>query len=207
MAKKAISLGTAFLVWQASVMPAIAQSADDAACNPVVQEALLQEASNGAQLQYGIVRNPTQGIKEPGSIWELNCLDDVMDAPNLNVLIDPDTIANWLIDQLKNKLCQAYEETYAANVETPFDPTVFTSKIPRLPGINVSGSTSDVTDGGGNVNIGIGESEYLGTEGINENLRDNLPADVQDVIDGYYNGSSDVGSTLLDSLGGTVTAN
>ena len=200
MAQKAIVLGTAFVVWQASVMPALAQSVDDAACNPVVQEALLQEASNGAQLQYGIVRNPTQGIKEPDSLWELNCLDDVMNAPNLNVLIDPDTIANWLIDQLKNKICQAYEEHYAANVETPFDPRVFTSKIPRLPGINVSGSTSDVIDGGGEVNIGIGESDYLGTGEINESLRDNLPEDVQNSIDGYQGGSPG-GSTLLDSLG------
>lgn len=117
-----------------------------AACNPQVQSALLEASRTGAERATGIINNPESGIGLPKSVFELGCLDNLFDLKSINVLFDPGSVIDGIINQAKQRICNTAKDYYTNTVSKPFNEAVFDLKIPSLPGLQTSYPTTSVSE-------------------------------------------------------------
>lgn len=111
-------------------------AAPGAGCDPAVREALAQSARAGAEADVVIIRHPHQGIRNPDSILDLSCLDDLFDYRAFDILFDPGRHMADLLGLLQRRLCAIARRTYRDYIGRPLDAAVYTVTAPRLPGLD-----------------------------------------------------------------------
>ena len=93
LALAALALLAPVLAPVPGVSPALAQApppaALEAGCDPGIREALAASAARGVEQDLAVIRNPDQGIRDPDSILDFSCLEDLFNYRAFNVLFDP----------------------------------------------------------------------------------------------------------------------
>ena len=123
-------------------------TAPGAGCDPAVREALAESARAGAEADVVIVRHPHQGIRNPDSILDLSCLDDLFDYRTFDILFDPGRHMADLLGLLQRRLCAIARRTYRDYIGRPLDAAVYTVTAPRLPGLDAVPRAGNVLRGG-----------------------------------------------------------
>ena len=113
--------------------PAAAAGGGDAACDPGVRQALAESARAGVERDVAIVRHPEQGIRDPDSILEFSCIEDLFDYRSFDILFDPGR--KDLLGLLQRRVCAVAREAYRRYVGRHLDAAVYTARAARLPGL------------------------------------------------------------------------
>ena len=122
------------------VSPALAQApppaALEAGCDPGIREALAASAARGVEQDLAVIRNPDQGIRDPDSILDFSCLEDLFNYRAFNVLFDPGRALEEILGLAQRRVCEIARNTYRGYVARTLDASVYTSRLPRLPGLH-----------------------------------------------------------------------
>ena len=116
---------------------AAAQDAGDGACDPEIRQGLMESASAGVQGDLAVIRNPDQGIRNPDSILDLSCLDDLFDFDGFDVFYDPGASMQDLLGLLERQVCAVARNAYRGYLGRPVDVTALAWELDRLPGVDV----------------------------------------------------------------------
>ena len=134
------------------VSPALAQApppaALEAGCDPGIREALAASAARGVEQDLAVIRNPDQGIRDPDSILDFSCLEDLFNYRAFNVLFDPGRALEEILGLAQRRVCEIARNTYRGYVGRTLDASVYTSRLPRLPGLHrLPGLDTDARNG------------------------------------------------------------
>lgn len=116
--------------------PAAAAGGGDAACDPGVRQALAESARAGVERDVAIVRHPEQGIRDPDSILEFSCIEDLFDYRSFDILFDPGR--KDLLGLLQRRVCAVAREAYRRYAGRHLDAAVYTARAARLPGLGAA---------------------------------------------------------------------
>lgn len=108
------------------------QSWQNPDCDPEVEQALVAGAERGIRNDLVTIRDPQQGIRNPDSIFDLSCVENLLDFRSVNIHVDPTS----LLSLLKRKACGVARDAYRRYVGRTLDATVLVQDAPRLPGIS-----------------------------------------------------------------------
>ena len=114
-------------------------AASGAACAPEVEQALMEGARIGVERDVAVLRHPDQGIRDPDSILDFSCLDDLFDFRRFDILFDPGRSMSDLLGLVQRRICAAAREAYRGYIGRPLDAALYTARIPRLPGLDPIG--------------------------------------------------------------------
>ena len=133
-------------------LPALAQApppaALEAGCDPGIREALAASAARGVEQDLAVIRNPDQGIRDPDSILDFSCLEDLFNYRAFNVLFDPGRALGEILGLAQRRVCEIARNTYRDYVGRTLDASVYTSRLPRLPGLHrLPGLDTDARNG------------------------------------------------------------
>ena len=120
----------------ALLAPPAAAAGGDAACDPGVRQALAESARAGVERDVAIVRHPEQGIRDPDSILEFSCIEDLFDYRSFDILFDPGR--KDLLGLLQRRVCAVAREAYRRYVGRHPDAAVYTARAARLPGLGAA---------------------------------------------------------------------
>ena len=103
-------------------------------CDPMVRQALSDEAAAGVERDLVVIRHPDEGIGDPDSLFDLQC--DIFNFPDFDALVSLPTLED-LIDALKRRACAAARDAWRRNVGREFNREVYDveGEIERLPGL------------------------------------------------------------------------
>ena len=137
MTRRAVLLAAAMALVLCSP-PATAddRTAGSAACAPEVEQALIEGARTGVERDVAVLRHPGQGIRDPDSILDFSCLDDLFDFRRFDILFDPGRSMSDLLGLVQRRICAAAREAYRGYLGRPLDAAFYTARIPRLPGLD-----------------------------------------------------------------------
>ena len=137
MTRHAVLLAAAMALVLCS-LPATAddRSAGSAACAPEVERALIEGARTGVERDVAVLRHPDQGIRDPDSILDFSCLDDLFDFRRFDILFDPGRSMSDLLGLVQRRICAAAREAYRGYLGRPLDAALYTARVPRLPGLD-----------------------------------------------------------------------
>ncbi len=130
-----------------SAMPANAIEVGAQDCNPQYYEAMQQAAVRGSHRQVAVIRNNKTGIRQPESLMDFSCLDKLFNMPNINILFDPTSILDGILGAIQKEVCERVTQAYAENIGRPLDKLIYSRKLPKLPGLDVttgSGGSSSI---------------------------------------------------------------
>ena len=123
-----------------ALWPAPAMTEDSAAsgaeCAPEVERALAEGARIGVERDVAVVRHPEQGIRDPDSILDFSCLDDLFDFRRFDILFDPGRGMADLLGLVQRRICAAAREAYRGYVGRHLDASLYTAHSLRLPGLD-----------------------------------------------------------------------
>lgn len=123
-----------------ALWPAPAMTEDGAAsgaeCAPEVERALAEGARIGVERDVAVLRHPDQGIRDPDSILDFSCLDDLFDFRRFDILFDPGRGMADLLGLVQRRICAAAREAYRGYLGRPLDSALYTARTPRLPGLD-----------------------------------------------------------------------
>ena len=129
MNRRAVLLAAvlALALWPA---PAAADgdAATEADCAPEVQQALADSARAGVERDVTILRDPDQGIRDPDSILDFSCLDDLFNFRSFDILFDPGISMAHLLGLVQRRICAAAREAYRGYVGRPLDDALYTAQ-------------------------------------------------------------------------------
>ncbi len=128
-------LALALSLWPAEASAAGEVGAAGADCAPEVERALIDGARMGVERDVAVLRHPDQGIRDPDSILDFSCLDDLFDFRRFDILFDPGRSMSDLLGLVQRRICAAAREAYRGYVGRPLDVALYTARIPRLPGL------------------------------------------------------------------------
>ena len=128
-------LALALSLWPAEGSAAGEGGAAGAECAPEVERALIDGARMGVERDVAVLRHPDQGIRDPDSILDFSCLDDLFDFRRFDILFDPGRSMSDLLGLVQRRICAAAREAYRGYVGRPLDAALYTARIPRLPGL------------------------------------------------------------------------
>ena len=128
-------LALALSLWPAEGSAAGEGRAAGAECAPEVERALIDGARMGVERDVAVLRHPDQGIRDPDSILDFSCLDDLFDFRRFDILFDPGRSMSDLLGLVQRRICAAAREAYRGYVGRPLDAALYTARIPRLPGL------------------------------------------------------------------------
>lgn len=114
-----------------------AQGSREDACDPEIRQGLMESASAGVQGDLAVIRNPDQGIRNPDSILDLSCLEDLFDFDGFDVFYDPGTSMQDLLGLLERQVCAVARNAYRGYLGRPVDVTALAWELDRLPGVDV----------------------------------------------------------------------
>ena len=137
MTRRAVLLAAAIALVLCS-LPAMADDRTDggAECAPEVERALAEGARIGVERDVAVLRHPDQGIRDPDSILDFSCLDDLFDFRRFDILFDPGRSMADLLGLVQRRICAAAREAYRGYIGRPLDEALYTARIPRLPGLD-----------------------------------------------------------------------
>ena len=122
------------------VSPVLAQApppaALEAGCDPGIREALAASAARGVEQDLAVIRNPDQGIRDPDSILDFSCVEDLFNYRAFNVLFDPGRALEEILGLAQRRVCEIARNTYRGYVGRTLNASVYTSRLPRLPGLH-----------------------------------------------------------------------
>ena len=119
---------------------------DANACAPAVREALAESAVFGVEQDLVVIRDPEQGIGTPASIFDLSCLEDLFDYTLFDVHYDPQRAMAELLGLAERYVCRRARDAYRGSVGRRLDARVYTSRIPRLPGLDIDPAPGNILD-------------------------------------------------------------
>ncbi len=128
-------LALALSLWPAEASAAGVVGAAGAECAPEVERALIEGARMGVERDVAVLRHPDQGIRDPDSILDFSCLDDLFDFRRFDILFDPGRSMSDLLGLVQRRICAAAREAYRGYVGRPLNAALYTARIPRLPGL------------------------------------------------------------------------
>ncbi len=130
-----LAVATALVLWSA---PLLADDGTDggAECAPEVERALAEGARVGVERDVAVLRHPDQGIRDPDSILDFSCLDDLFDFRRFDILFDPGRSMSDLLGLVQRRICAAARDAYRGYLGRPLDAALYTARIPRLPGLD-----------------------------------------------------------------------
>ena len=117
----------ALALWPASAA-ADGEAATEADCAPEVRQALAEGARIGVERDVTILRDPDQGIRDPDSILDFSCLDDLFDFGRFDILFDPGISIAHLLGLVQRRICAAAREAYRGYVGRPLDDALYTAQ-------------------------------------------------------------------------------
>ena len=125
----------------ALILCSLLVTADDRAaggveCAPEVEQALIEGARTGVERDVTVLRHPDQGIRDPDSILDFSCLDDLFDFRRFDILFDPGRSMSDLLGLVQRRICAAAREAYRGYLGRPLDAALYTARVPRLPGLD-----------------------------------------------------------------------
>ena len=145
---------------EAGTAPLRVEAAAD--CAPEVEQALIEGARIGVERDVAVLRHPDQGIRDPDSILDFSCLDDLFDFRRFDMLFDPGESMSDLLGLVQRRICAAAREAYRGYLGRPLDAALYTARVPRLPGLEAVRTTewsvrtrSAERDGGVAVDRGV----------------------------------------------------
>ena len=151
-----LAAALALALWSA---PAMAEegAASDAVCAPEVERALAEGARIGVERDVAVLRHPDQGIRDPDSILDFSCLDDLFDFRRFDILFDPGRGMADLLGLVQRRICAAAREAYRGYVGRHLDTALYTARTPRLPGLDPGPRSFPVRDVERVIRAGSGE--------------------------------------------------
>ena len=105
-------------------------------CAPEVERALIEGARMGVERDIAVLRHPDQGIRDPDSILDFSCLDDLFDFRRFDILFDPGRSMSDLLGLVQRRICAAARDAYRGYLGRPLDSALYTARTPRLPGLD-----------------------------------------------------------------------
>lgn len=114
-----------------------AQEPRDGACDPEIRQGLMESASAGVQGDLAIIRDPDQGIRNPDSILDFSCLEDLFDFGGFDLFYDPGASMNELLGLLQRQVCNVAQGAYRRYLGRPVDGRMLAWDLNRLPGVDV----------------------------------------------------------------------
>ena len=130
------------------ISPVLAQApppaALEAGCDPGIRDALASSAARGVEQDLAVIRNPDQGIRDPDSILDFSCLEDLFNYRAFNVLFDPGRALEELLGLAQRRVCEIARNTYRGYVGRTLDASVYTSRLPRLPGLDTDARNGNI---------------------------------------------------------------
>ena len=153
MYRKMISAAAAlvfacFLSGPSGAQEAAAQAQPPDSCNPEVREALEKSAERGVMEELFVIRHPEQGIRDPMSLLDFSCVEDLFNYRTFNIHFDPNRAIEELMGMLQRKICTASRDAYRDFIGRPLDATVLLRDVPRLPGLSFPRDRGNVIDEG-----------------------------------------------------------
>ena len=148
--RTALPLAAVVLVAGLGMPPAAAQTpppaagAADMGCDPGIRQALAASARRGVEQELVVIRNPDQGIRHPDSILDFSCLEDLFNYRAFNVLFDPGRALEEILGLAQRRVCEIARNAYRDYVGRALDATVYTSRLPRLPGLDIDGRYGNI---------------------------------------------------------------
>ena len=130
-----LAAALALALWPAPA-GADGEAAAGADCAPEVEQALAAGARIGVERDVAILRHPDQGIRDPDSILDFSCLEDLFDFRSFDILFDPGRSMADLLGLVQRRICSAAREAYRGYVGRPLDAALYTARTPRLPGLD-----------------------------------------------------------------------
>ena len=112
------------------------EAAGAAECAPEVERALIEGARIGVERDVAVLRHPDQGIRDPDSILDFSCLDDLFDFRRFDMLFDPGTSMSDLLGLVQRRICAAARDAYRGYLGRPLDSAFYTARTVRLPGLD-----------------------------------------------------------------------
>lgn len=119
---------------------AAAEAGNEPDCAPEVERALAESARAGVERDVAILRNPDQGIRDPDSILDFSCLDDLFDFRRFDILFDPGRGMADLLGLVQRRICAAAREAYRGYIGRPLDEAFYTARTVLLPGLDPVGT-------------------------------------------------------------------
>ena len=116
-------------------------AASGADCAPEVERALIEGARIGVERDVAVLRHPDQGIRDPDSILDFSCLDDLFDFRRFDMLFDPGRSMSDLLGLVQRRICAAAREAYRGYVGRHLDASLYTAHSLRLPGLDPAGNS------------------------------------------------------------------
>ena len=115
----------------AGLFEASAQDAGDGACDPEIRQGLVESATVGVQEDLAVIRDPDQGIRNPDSILDLSCLEELFDFGGFDVFYTPQD--SWLdvLGLLQRRICAVANDAYDKYVGRRLDPSVMLGDLDR----------------------------------------------------------------------------
>ena len=170
LALAALALLAPVLAPVPGVSPALAQApppaALEAGCDPGIREALAASAARGVEQDLAVIRNPDQGIRDPDSILDFSCLEDLFNYRAFNVLFDPGGALEEILGLAQRRVCEIARNTYRDYVGRTLDASVYTSRLPRLPGLHrLPGLDTDARNGNILQDSGVNAERFRGILG------------------------------------------
>ena len=170
LALAALALLAPVLASVPGVSPALAQApppaALEAGCDPGIREALAASAARGVEQDLAVIRNPDQGIRDPDSILDFSCLEDLFNYRAFNVLFDPGRALEEILGLAQRRVCEIARNTYRGYVGRTLDASVYTSRLPRLPGLHrLPGLDTDARNGNILQDSGVNAERFRGILG------------------------------------------
>ena len=132
------ALALALLAAQAAAAGTDAAPGHDPACDPGVRQALAESARAGVERDVAIVRHPQQGIRDPDSILDFSCIEDLFDYRSFDILFDPGRDMDDLLGLLQRRVCAVARQAYRRYVGRHLDAAVYTAQATRLPGLGAA---------------------------------------------------------------------
>ena len=120
-------------------------------------------AARGVEQDLAVIRNPDQGIRDPDSILDFSCLEDLFNYRAFNVLFDPGRALEELLGLAQRRVCEIARNTYRGYVGRTLDASVYTSRVPRLPGLHrLPGLDTDARNGNVLQDSGVNAERFRG---------------------------------------------
>ncbi len=114
-----------------------AQDGSDGACDPEIRQGLMDSATAGVESDLGVIRDPDQGIRNPDSILDLSCLEDLFDFGGFDLFYDPGASMQDLLGLLERQVCSVARNAYRSYLGRPVDVGVMAWELERAPGVDV----------------------------------------------------------------------
>ena len=125
------------VVLLSALSPAVAQQDRDGACDPEIRQGLMDSATAGVQGDLAVIRNPDQGIRNPDSILDLSCLEEMFDFGGFDVFYDAGASMQDLLGLLQRQVCSVARNAYRGYLGRTLDIGVMAWELERVPGVDV----------------------------------------------------------------------